>query len=956
MTSFKGEGMLTSKPEGSKIQDFILPRQSKLINPGNNEFVVLARRKIPFEGWICHQAVCFRLDNNTGFAKQDGVIKMPPRALASEANADYDSILKRLSQSGYRSIKNNSGGRPKGVCEMNWDFDLNIPKKLSVFCKNSYKAFPTKYLEKSSQANNPASSWYSGSMPDPKSLAGYVGSPSVDASQLQASFGGVHDAIQLVNQFDSSLLRNVAFIFNTSGGAYGVYVPWLDEQIKNAEVKEFLRRKGFVIEDSNPSFFAAYSQDPKVGEDEIKREIENTQSQVKMQGGNTFGINMSKIMSAARADANESGMTDQEDFYDLAVLHLGSTMVHEAVHAKGSHSEGPSEQAEATFTQWALEILNKKRLQKATSKGEQEEYAPLIVNPNMRRSWYDREISKKIEKAAQFGAQFSNQTSPSLLSRQWGGLMLSKNDPIESALGATREGPRRGKPYEQRLREQARTLPDINPTEVVEMLLEKDHDEFSSYQSIEDLLEERRPKPLAIMVDKNAGTVAMVKTADESYNSTFGWMNNLDLPMSERIITEEEMDDFQNFDWGDIRKLPRYNPEHDRYGIYYRWYEPRMNSPELWDRMVSERSSISPSLRFAQASDDNHVGHVIDVLSVALEKIASGEIAGTRFICDEKMLPFIDRFYGEKNGVSVYATHPLGKCNGNDLHSLWLVDESIPQKAVSIAEAYASGQTNDALASDVFEHITGLSKQRKKVIDEVLGIATELAHEMGMKDLYILGSFPRAILSKESWANVIDLNFSYSDPQDCIKFGSILADRIGSKKVAMSKEKSTFLFVHKGLVCNFRGNWTHSGTRELMSSVGIKITPLSMDVYSRDFTINMFVYRISNGKVYDITGQGKRDFQYEEIRTYFNPDELIKRNPIVILRAIKYACKYGFSVANDLKKAIANNINRLLGSYSNERIKSAVEEIMREGEQRARSIIVGCGIDGLLSILETDKE
>lgn len=928
--------------------DKVISKQSRFINDSGSELVLAVKRKFPFGSWICHQAIEIHLDSKTGFPLPNGYLRKTPRALSSEAELDYQNILSKLSSVGYKQV--GSSILPEKICEANWDILSNLPRRLSNFCKNAFLDGET--FQKTAQSN-PASAWYSGNLPDPKGLTGYVGSSSVDASQLQGSFNGVHDAIQLVNKFDSSLLQNVAFIFNTSGGAYGVYVPWLDEQIKNAEIKNLLKTKGFEIDDSSNDFFTAYSKDKKVGEDAIRNEIANVQSQVHMQGGNTFGINMSKILSAASSDAKDSNLTDPKDIYDITVLHLGATMVHEAIHAKGSTSEGPSEQGEANFTQWALSIINENRFKRAESKGE--EIAPLVSNPGSRRAWYNTEISRKIERKAQYGAQFSL-ANPTDGIAPWAGILWDQGGgAIEEMLYHRRQGPQKGS-LEKRLRQQSLEFPNVNPSEITEMLLERDHDEFSSYKSIEDLLEERRPKPLAIMVDKIADSKKTIKTADESYNSTFGWMNNLDLPMSERIITEEQSDEFLNFDWKAIRKQPRYNPEYDRYGVYYRWNEPRMNSPELFDRMVAERpGSASPALRFA-GTEDSEIREIVDVLFSTLELTMSGEIGGTRFLCGEKFISLIDKFFKDKKGISIYSFPVIGEYQGENIFPVWVTRESIPEKAVIVAEGYISGKTDEPKASDIFEHITGLSKQRKKIIDSVLFEATELAAKMGMDDLFIVGAFPRAFISEESWANVFDLDFVSSSPQECLKLGSLLAKKMGADGVEMARQTSTITWYYKGLKCDFKGKYIPQVTADLMKSSGIELSPVKLDVYSRSFTINMFAYKVSDGTVYDVSGQSARDMQKGVIRTYFNPEDVVKGTPIIILRAIKYACRYHFEIEKELKKAMLNNVSLLIRECDKSRLSLALREIIREGAKKAGEMITEYGLDGLYEIEETFKD
>jgi hypothetical protein len=952
----EGKERMFNKSFNKDLVNQVIARQSRLIDPDNNELVIVARRRFPFEEWICHQAISLKLDLTTGYVKDRGYSRMPVRALASEADSDYRKLLSKFSSYGYKSASVTGILRPLNLCSANWDTEVDLPVGMSCFCRNAIEAGLKikSQATKEAQAANPVSSWYSGAIPDPQSLAGYVGTPSVDASQI-SSFNGVQEAIQLVNQFDSSLLKSVAFIFNTSGGAYGVYVPWIDEQIKNAEVKEWLKREGFEVDDKDANFFTAYSKDPKIKDTDIKQEIERLRAQARMQGGNTFGINMAKIMAAAQADANESGMNGQDDLRDITILHLGATMVHEAVHAKGSQSEGPSEQAEMAFTQWALPILNKKRFARMQNSGEQAEFAPLVVNPGVRRSagWYNEEVSKKIERTAQFGAQFSlsNPTTTSLA--PWAGLLWSSGvDAIESMLQMRREGPKPGKPYEKRLREQSRTTPKVDTSEVAAMLLEKDHDGMSGYLSIEDMLEERRPKPLAIMIDKAATSAGMTKTAfsDESYNSTFGWMNNLDLPMSERMIEDEQSSDFLNFDWEGMKKLPRYNPEYERSGVYYTWVEPRQNAPELWDRMISERSAVSPAARFAQEDvKDIEIAKILDVLETAKDLTLEGKIAGTRFLCGEGILPWMDKFYSSSSGIAIYKFPVISESNGDKISPIWLVRDVIPEKAVAVAEAFASGHTDEPKASDVFEHITGLSKQRKQVIDFILQEATKVASELGMKEAFVVGAFPRAIMSEESWVNVSDLDFVCAFPKDCLKYGSILAERLKASP-KMMRRTSTLTWKYKGVECNFRGKWTPQAAAELMAEQGIEQTPVNLEVYSRDFTVNMFAYKIFDGNVYDITGQGAKDMQAGRIRTYFNADQVVQANSISILKAIKFACKYRFEIADDLKKAMLSNTNLLFKQYDQSRLSSALREIMKEGLDKARLVIAEYGLESLFDI------
>ena len=199
--------------------------------------------------------------------------------------------------------------------------------------------------------------FFSGEVPE--YAADLIGTSSVDASQIKSMFGKVDDAIRLVNQFDSSLLSNISFIFNFSkGGAYGVYLSALDRAIKTKALEKRLESQGYRVETDDKGLLKAYPIKEQKTTEQIQQDIDKIYGELQSKGGSAFGINMNSVLQAAQKDASESESQDPNVWEWMALLHLGGTIVHEAVHAGGNESESPSEEAEARFTQWAIPIVN----------------------------------------------------------------------------------------------------------------------------------------------------------------------------------------------------------------------------------------------------------------------------------------------------------------------------------------------------------------------------------------------------------------------------------------------------------------------------------------------------------------------------------------------------------------------------------------------------------------------
>lgn len=83
------------------------------------------------------------------------------------------------------------------------------------------------------------------------------------------------------------------------------------------------------------------------------------------------------------------------------------------------------------------------------------------------------------------------------------------------------------------------------------------------------------------------------------------------------------------------------------------------------------------------------------------------------------------------------------------------------------------------------------------------------------------------------------------------------------------------------------------------------------DCERRDLTINTLFYDISRQCGLDLTGQGVHDIENRIIRTPLDPDATFDDDPVRILRAIRFACRFGWEIEEETLHAMQRNVHRL---------------------------------------------
>lgn len=119
------------------------------------------------------------------------------------------------------------------------------------------------------------------------------------------------------------------------------------------------------------------------------------------------------------------------------------------------------------------------------------------------------------------------------------------------------------------------------------------------------------------------------------------------------------------------------------------------------------------------------------------------------------------------------------------------------------------------------------------------------------------------------------------------------------------------------------------------------------DSYRRDLTINCLFYNINNDTVEDFTGMGAEDLQHHVIRTPLDPVKTFSDDPLRMMRAIRFAARYGWDVAPEVRSALSSPDlrDKLKKKVSRERKGIEIKDMLSKGHPEvAVELLIDTGI------------
>jgi poly(A) polymerase len=153
------------------------------------------------------------------------------------------------------------------------------------------------------------------------------------------------------------------------------------------------------------------------------------------------------------------------------------------------------------------------------------------------------------------------------------------------------------------------------------------------------------------------------------------------------------------------------------------------------------------------------------------------------------------------------------------------------------------------------------------------------------------------------------------------------------ESVAVGAQFGVMLISRDGLkieVATFRSDVGYSDGRHPDSVVYAK-TPQE-DVQRRDFTINGLLMRHDSGEVLDYVG-GQADLQAKVIRAIGEPDRRFKEDKLRMMRAVRFAARFGFEIEAETFRAIRRHVAEI-HQVSPERLREELTKMLTEGAAR----------------------
>lgn len=99
----------------------------------------------------------------------------------------------------------------------------------------------------------------------------------------------------------------------------------------------------------------------------------------------------------------------------------------------------------------------------------------------------------------------------------------------------------------------------------------------------------------------------------------------------------------------------------------------------------------------------------------------------------------------------------------------------------------------------------------------------------------------------------------------------------------------------------------------------VEFTTAIEDARRRDFTINGMFYDPLKDEILDYV-EGKKDLEAQLIRAIGNPHERIKEDRLRMIRAVRLACRFGFTIEPKTEEAIRAHANELFPAVAIERV------------------------------------
>lgn len=208
-------------------------------------------------------------------------------------------------------------------------------------------------------------------------------------------------------------------------------------------------------------------------------------------------------------------------------------------------------------------------------------------------------------------------------------------------------------------------------------------------------------------------------------------------------------------------------------------------------------------------------------------------------------------------------------------------------------------------------------------IDQIARIAAvleEVAALNGISDAFFVGGFPRALAMGRPLSDVSDLDIATGTPNKAVQLAGLFAAQAQAQNMKIHHRSKAVNLVADGVEMDFQGPTSYDKAMPWLHAWGIAATPVSLNLFQRDFTINALAIPLGGDEILDVTRRGMPDIRDQRIASILPPEEAVPEDPIMITRAVRMAARYKYRIDGALWSAMKESVPQLLEKTSPERL------------------------------------
>lgn len=177
-------------------------------------------------------------------------------------------------------------------------------------------------------------------------------------------------------------------------------------------------------------------------------------------------------------------------------------------------------------------------------------------------------------------------------------------------------------------------------------------------------------------------------------------------------------------------------------------------------------------------------------------------------------------------------------------------------------------------------------------LKDLLFLVQDVAKKNNISTPYVVGGLPRDVLLKKI-DKIKDIDITCGDATSLVLGQKVVLELEGSTVTTFSDGHSQLSY--KGFSVDFSNNFVLPNIQNEIIKFDINNpTPMQLEIYSRDFTINTLLMPLDFTTIIDTTGNGIKDLNKKIVDTCLDPDITLKNDPKRIIRVVYLCAKLGF--------------------------------------------------------------